>query len=259
MTLAELHKKLGDSVTLDNGYRRQRLVIVGTATMPSMGSGGPDDLEMGSGALVATSDFSVAALNVQEDPIPGPNAVLVRIRPGSNPSAAFGSLVQVNNAVNALPDDDQPAGGVISCYGRPRSSTTGRWEQFLPTSVWDWLWERSSPSVSTLAASVRRRRRDLAVLKVLGFTRRQIAGSIAWQSSTAVLVGTIVGIPLGIALGRFLWDSFVHEIDVIPVPSVPALWIALVAVGGLVLAKVVAAVPARIAAGAPTVALVRAE
>jgi len=148
MTLAELHKKLGDSVTLDNGYRRQRLVIVGTATMPSMGSGGPDDLEMGSGALVATSDFSVAALNVQEDPIPGPNAVLVRIRPGSNPSAAYGSLVQVNNAVNALPDDDQPAGGVISCYGRPRSSTTGRWEQFLPTSVWDWLWERSSPSVS---------------------------------------------------------------------------------------------------------------
>ncbi len=259
MTLAELHKKLGDSVTLDNGYRRQRLVIVGTATMPSMGSGGPDDLEMGSGALVATSDFSVAALNVQEDPIPGPNAVLVRIRPGSNPSAAYGSLVQVNNAVNALPDDDQPAGGVISLL-RPAEIVNYRSMGAIPAYLGLGLALGTVVALGlTLAASARRRRRDLAVLKVLGFTRRQIAGSIAWQSSTAVLVGTIVGIPLGIALGRFLWDSFVHEIDVIPVPSVPALWIALVAVGGLVLAKVVAAVPARIAAGAPTVALVRAE
>ncbi len=97
------------------------------------------------------------------------------------------------------------------------------------------------------------------MLKVLGFTRRQLAAAIAWQSSTAVVIGTIVGIPVGIALGRFLWDGFVREIDVIPAPSVPALWVALVAVGGLVLANVVAAVPARIAAGAPAAALMRAE
>ena len=35
----------------------------------------------------------------------------------------------------------------------------------------------------TLVASVRRRRRDFALLKTLGFTRRQLAGAVAWQSS----------------------------------------------------------------------------
>ena len=62
MTLAELHKKLGDSVTLDNGYRRQRLVIVGTATMPSMTTSG---LGMGTGALVSTSDFPTSQAVVE--------------------------------------------------------------------------------------------------------------------------------------------------------------------------------------------------
>ncbi len=114
VTLAELHERIGDSVTLDTGYRKERLVIVGTATMPSMGGGGPGNLEMGSGALLATSDFAAATLDPQRGPIPGPNAVLIRTRPGSNPLAAYRSLVQVNTAVNALPNDDQPAGGVIS-------------------------------------------------------------------------------------------------------------------------------------------------
>ena len=34
----------------------------------------------------------------------------------------------------------------------------------------------------TLAASVRRRRRDLALLKTLGFIRRQLLATVAWQS-----------------------------------------------------------------------------
>ena len=45
----------------------------------------------------------------------------------------------------------------------------------------------------TLIASVCRRRRDLALLKTLGFTRRQLAAAIAWQSTIAVTAGTIIG------------------------------------------------------------------
>jgi putative ABC transport system permease protein len=37
----------------------------------------------------------------------------------------------------------------------------------------------------TLTASVRRRRRDLALLKALGFTRRQLAACVAWQPTVA--------------------------------------------------------------------------
>ena len=68
----------------------------------------------------------------------------------------------------------------------------------------------------TLIASVRRRRRDLALLKALGFTRRQLAGTVAWQSTIAVGVGVVIGVPLGIVAGRELWDLFAHELHVVP-------------------------------------------
>jgi hypothetical protein len=46
---------------------------------------------------------------------------------------------------------------------------------------------------------MRRRRRDLALLKALGFTRRQISATIAWQATSTVAVGLLIGVPVGIA------------------------------------------------------------
>ena len=73
----------------------------------------------------------------------------------------------------------------------------------------------------TLIASVRRRRRDLALLKTLGFTERQLAATVSWHSSISVAIGVVAGIPLGIALGRWLWDLFAREINAVPSPAVP--------------------------------------
>jgi len=111
----------------------------------------------------------------------------------------------------------------------------------------------------TLVASVRRRRRELALLKTLGFTQRQLAATVAWQASVAVLIGTVVGVPLGIVTGRFLWDVFARGIYAVPQPSVPALTVILIAIGSLVVANVVAAIPGRIAAMTPTALVLRAE
>jgi len=68
-----------------------------------------------------------------------------------------------------------------------------------------------------------------------------------------------VGVPLGIILGRWLWDLFARTIHVVPEPSVPALSIALIAAGALILANIVAAIPAWSAARTPTALLLRAE
>ena len=112
----------------------------------------------------------------------------------------------------------------------------------------------------TLITSVRRRRRDLALLKTLGFTRRQLAAVVAWQSTIAVGDRNRSSASRsGIILGRALWYVFAGEIHAVPEPTVPALTIALIAFGALVLANVVAAIPARQAARTKTAVLLRAE
>jgi ABC-type lipoprotein release transport system permease subunit len=111
----------------------------------------------------------------------------------------------------------------------------------------------------TLVASVRRRRRDLALLKTLGFTQRQLAATVAWQSTVAVALGIVVGVPLGIVVGRTLWILFARDIHAVPFPSVPVLSIVLIALGALILANVVAALPGRIAARTPTALILRSE
>ena len=111
----------------------------------------------------------------------------------------------------------------------------------------------------TLVASVRRRRRSMAMLRALGFTGRQLAASVAWQSSVAVVIGLVVGVPLGIVLGRSLWDLFADNIYVVPSPVVTAIPIVAIAVGALVLGNLVAAVPGRIAAHTPAALLLRVE
>jgi ABC-type lipoprotein release transport system permease subunit len=111
----------------------------------------------------------------------------------------------------------------------------------------------------TLISTVRHRRRDVALLKTLGFTRRQLAAAVAWQSTVAVGIGVVVGVPVGVVFGRWLWDLFAHNIDVVPAPTVPALSIVLVALSALVLANLVAAVPGFMAARTKTASLLRAE
>ena len=111
----------------------------------------------------------------------------------------------------------------------------------------------------TLAASVRRRRRDLALLKALGFTGRQVLASVATQATVVGIVGLIVGLPLGIALGRWLWVLFAHEIYAVPEPTVPVVGLVLVGVATLVLVNVVALLPGRAAAHTPTALVLRAE
>ena len=68
-----------------------------------------------------------------------------------------------------------------------------------------------------------------------------------------------MGVPVGIALGRALWDLFAHEINAVPSPVVPVVPIILIALGALVLANVVAAVPGRIAARTPAALVLRTE
>jgi hypothetical protein len=256
-TLAQLHKHLGDSVSVGApGTRRTTLRIVGTATMPSIGVAGSSHLEMGIGALLSYTLIPPKARNVFDVQQPGPNAVLVRFEKGANPAAGFASLQSIVRKNPQIKGD----GGLVLGVQRPAEILNYRTLGTTPTILGAALAAGAVIALGlTLVTSVRRRRTDLALLKSLGFTKRQLASAIAWQASVAVGIGCVIGIPLGIALGRFLWDLFVRQINAVPDPTIPTWSIVLIGVGAVILANLVAAIPGRIAARTPTAQLLRSE
>ena len=253
-TLQLLHKQIGQTVRVTSGGVSTTLRIVGVATLPTIGVGGTSHLEMGSGAILSYQLIPVSQWNLF-DVRPGPNAILVRVKPGVNHRAAFRSLSAIltklggnNNGAQAQ-SVQRPA--QIIDYG-----SLGSTPVVLGTAL---ALGAVVAMGLTLITSVRRRRRDLALLKTLGFTRRQLAAAIAWQSSVATAIGTLLGVPLGVVLGRFLWDLFAHEIYAVPRPTVPIVSVVIIVVSAMVLANVVAAAPGRVAAKTSTALLLRAE
>jgi predicted lysophospholipase L1 biosynthesis ABC-type transport system permease subunit len=180
---------------------------------------------------------------------------LVRFRPGANATAARQSLEDIAQKAQ------NPGAGPPSIVPvqHPAEIVNYRTMGDIPTLLGAALavGAVTAPGL-TLLASVRRRRRDLALLKTLGFTRRQLAATVAWQGSVAVTVGLVVGIPLGIAVGRALWIRFADALHVVPVPTIPAVAIALIATATLLLANLVAIIPGLHAARTRTALLLRA-
>ena len=84
---------------------------------------------------------------------------------------------------------------------------------------------------STMTIFVRRRRRDLAILKTLGFRRRQVAATVAWQAASFMLAALALGLPLGVAAGRWAWDLAATQLQSAAPPAVPVPAIALVVYG----------------------------
>jgi ABC-type lipoprotein release transport system permease subunit len=95
-----------------------------------------------------------------------------------------------------------------------------------------------------LVASVTRRRRDVALLKALGFVRRQVAAAVCWQATTVAVVAVAFGVPVGIALGRVVWRTFAFNLGAVPVDVVPGWLVVGLAAGVLVAANVLAGLPA---------------
>ena len=212
---------------------------------------------MGTGALV-DQDLIPADVRNSNDPKAsgGWNDIFVRLRPGVDGGTARRSLARIVSAINKGSDAQVLMRGVL----RPAEIVNYRSMGSTPALLGAAL---SAATVLALAltfvASVRRRRRELAMLKAMGFTRRQLASAIAWQSSVVVGIGTAIGVPIGIAAGVTLWNLFAQQIDAVPSPAVPVGLVALVVIGALVFANVVAAVPGLMAARTSTAPLLRAE
>lgn len=93
--------------------------------------------------------------------------------------------------------------------------------------------------VHALLLGLRRRRRDLAVLRVLGLQGRQVTRLVAVHATTIALVGAAIGVPLGVAAGRWVWRQFAEGLNLVVVPVVPVVVVLLVGLAGVVVANLI--------------------
>jgi ABC-type lipoprotein release transport system permease subunit len=110
-----------------------------------------------------------------------------------------------------------------------------------------------------LASAVRRRRHEVAVLRVLGLTRLQARASVAWQATTLAVVGVVVGIPLGIVVGRTVWRQVADATPMLYSAPLAALAVGLAGPAAIALANALAAWPGRVAARTRPAEVLRAE
>ncbi len=97
------------------------------------------------------------------------------------------------------------------------------------------------------------------MLRAIGFRPLQLAGCVAWQAATVALVALLVGIPLGIAAGRWSWRWVADTTPLLYVAPVAATVVVLSVPVTLVLANAMAALPARRAARLRPADVLRAE
>ncbi len=98
-----------------------------------------------------------------------------------------------------------------------------------------------------LVVSVARRRREVGLLKVVGFVNGQVASTVAWQSTTLAVAGIVVGVPLGVIVGQAVWRQFANNLGAVPVSVVPIGLIGLLVAGVLLGANLIAVAPALVA------------
>ncbi|MEO6653271.1 MAG: ABC transporter permease [Ilumatobacteraceae bacterium] len=110
-----------------------------------------------------------------------------------------------------------------------------------------------------LLATVSRRRSELAVLRSIGLTARQTTACLVVQALTITGLGLIVGIPLGLMIGRAAWFTVAQPIGVDTDAAPPYATIGFAALVAVVITVLVAVGPGWSAARQHPAHFLRAE
>ena len=96
-----------------------------------------------------------------------------------------------------------------------------------------------------LLTVIRRRRRDIGTVQALGFTRSQVSATVAWQATAIALAAGVVGIVVGIIVGRWGWTLIERRLGIVSPSHVPTplLAAAVLIAGAMIVANLVAVVP----------------
>jgi hypothetical protein len=255
-TLASLNKQLGDTVTVRYSGVRRTMRIVGEAVFPAFGIGTFTPTSLGDGAELTGQPLSAGTAG--EGCPRGAscyNFFLIRFPPSADVNAASRALATFAGSVGCPPGaclpvaDQRPAD--IENYERVRDTplVLGALLGFLSLAT----------LAHVLVTSARRGRRDLAVLKALGLTRRQVAATLAWQATALALAALVIGTPLGVIAGKLAWAAFATSLGVPTSADIPVFAVVATVVAALLAANALAAGPGLAASWGPPAEALRSE
>jgi ABC-type antimicrobial peptide transport system permease subunit len=239
-TLRDINSSVGQTVTVLVNGRKHSMRIVGVAVFPAFGQGTIVATDLGSGAVVAASLLSV--------PFPPThctgnltcyNFLLARYKQGTGMRTAAARLTATATALGCSPvtcsvtADQRPSD--IRNFGIVRDTPLALGAILALLAV--------GTLTHVLLTGVRRRRRDLAVLKTLGMLRSQVLRVVSWQASALACAALLAGLPLGVVAGRWSWALFAGSLGVGGGADIPARLVLLTIPVTLLLANLLAAGP----------------
>jgi hypothetical protein len=245
-TLAAVHSRVGATVQVSlAGGRPVPVKVVGTAVFPAFS----DTLNLGKGSALTIG--GLLRLVGPAFSTPPPDHVLVRFLPGGSQAAETSALAARLDRLGPFVVQQPATPTDLVNFGRV---------QGMPLLLGGTLGGLALLTIAhLLITSVRRRRRDLAVLRTLGFTRGQVRATVAWQAGTLAAAALVIGIPLGIAGGRLAYQVFTSQLGIPPVVHLPVLSLTIMVPAALGLAALAAALPGESAARTPPARILRSE
>ena len=193
---------------------------------------------------------------LEADPSAQPVEYLVDLRPGTN-AAAYASQVEAT-APDYLSVSTGSAG--------PAAATIGILNEVLIVLVAILMAIAIAGVFNTLLLHIRERTRDAATLKALGMTPGQVVTMVVASACVLGLLGALLGVPAGIWLHQWLlalMSSAVGGGETLPSQftegAYPALSLPLLALAGISVAVVGAALPAWMASRTPAATILHAE
>lgn len=227
-TMRHAGAAIGDEVAIGEHQMR----VVGQAIFPNFEDGFP----LAEGALFSDTGMTTTGLDVAA----GDSSFQqywVGFRDGADGSAARDRLATVN--AGEPPEEARQPTELLQL---------GQLDD-LPAYLAVFLFAIASLALAhALVVTVRRRRHDVAIVRSLGATRKQSRQTIAWQASTLAGLGVVVGVPLGVLIGRFAWATVARTYGVADDPAWPVFALVVALPAALLLANAIAWWPARQAA-----------
>jgi len=258
-SLARSGAAIGDEVTVDAGGRPRPMRVVGEAVFPRFSAyPGADKTGLGEGAAVTIAGLeSLTGQRPDPDEPPQHDFALVRFANGVEPAVGRAALLArlrdiggegLFNAVRVdAPERPDDILGYEDVSGTPVALAG-----LLAVLA-------GATTAHALVSAVRRRRAELAVLKTLGFLRGQVRATVVWQATTIAVIALLLGLPLGVAAGRWGWTVLAERMHAVAAPVTPLLALALLVPATIVIANLMAALPARAAARTEPAVILRTE